>query len=83
MGLPVTGERDDLVGETGAEHEGLQLQRAVQQPQQAQRDLQVAAGDAHAMRKRNCADVDLAFRTQRSRTHSGLSSRAPPKCDPG
>jgi hypothetical protein len=38
---------DYLVPEPGAEHERLQLEHSVEKPQEAQRELELPAGDAN------------------------------------
>ena len=62
IGLPGCGRGDDLPREAGAKHEGLELQRAVQQPQQPQRDLQVAAGDSTSAEREGCVHFSLSGR---------------------
>ena len=74
MGLPGRGRGDDLPREAGSEHEGLELQPAVQQPQQAQRDLQVAAGDANAVGEREIVCMSVARAGSRGATRRGRSS---------
>lgn len=61
VGLPGRGRGDDLLGEAGSEHERLELQPALQQPQQAQRNLQVAAGDTDAVREGERARSGVPF----------------------
>jgi hypothetical protein len=77
-GLP-NGERcDELPGEPGSEHERLELQRAVEQPEKTQDDLYVAAGDVNAKEERCVqAEAPEPGRTQRPGPgNCGCHSRA-------
>jgi hypothetical protein len=44
----LSGRVDDLRREAARPHEALRLERAVDEPEHAERDLELAAGDRHA-----------------------------------